>query len=656
MLSPRGLLLFAKANKPTTTRPQKTADDSTAATITTTATNPTNTRASSAQPQQQPPQVQQHPHQQSPFAPSLAGSRPWDSSPATPKDESDCTDRNTSGCGSKITTATTIPTSPADSTTSHHTMTVRPRPRLGPGAGSVVVSTPAAVSPLTSHCSSPPQSTTSPVCIPSTRHQQREAKKRYNRHQHQHQPAARRDNHSPDVIPPSVAALLAVTSIPRSRLQRSSGLAVGVARQRVPHDDSMTVGAIMQRAQRAEKEISLSLSGDPMGLLLGTSDKGQDSDSAPFATDFDDDASSVAGSTHSTNLSGHTVSVESFLSLGDSFASLSSQSQIASPRTPATPPSPYTPSCRSTSSRRRSSHGPLRRRLEPVSPPSGSAASDDHPLAAKCPAVSVAPVDELDFRVFGSSPAPSGEWRGFDMALPLQPLKSAFKSNLTASLRALKNAARSISTLGQASIPPEDFLTRSILTIDPRVPFTDERRPPQLDEEPSAALRRYLNPITSARIESRPPSAPPAARSSFTASIQMQTYKVRRVRPSADTASPAGIPHPSPQLGQPPVQDSTEGAAGPEAPTDAVPPGSSDSASAAPTAPLAIPGRQREMRENSDFIRIAVMEMAMRKRGKLDDQRPGRARWALPARRTSTTPYRVGPDGVPVRWVAIAAM
>jgi hypothetical protein len=62
------------------------------------------------------------------------------------------------------------------------------------------------------------------------------------------------------------------------------------------------------------------------------------------------------------------------------------------------------------------------------------------------------------------------------------------------------------------------------------------------------------------------------------------------------------------------------------------------------------------MRENSDFIRIAVMEMAMRKRGKLDDQRPGRARWALPARKTSTVPYQIGPDGVPIRWVAIPAM
>jgi hypothetical protein len=59
------------------------------------------------------------------------------------------------------------------------------------------------------------------------------------------------------------------------------------------------------------------------------------------------------------------------------------------------------------------------------------------------------------------------------------------------------------------------------------------------------------------------------------------------------------------------------------------------------------------MRENSDFIRIAVMEMAMRKKGKLDDQKPGRARWALPPRQSPTKPYEIGENGVPVRWIAV---
>lgn len=64
--------------------------------------------------------------------------------------------------------------------------------------------------------------------------------------------------------------------------------------------------------------------------------------------------------------------------------------------------------------------------------------------------------------------------------------------------------------------------------------------------------------------------------------------------------------------------------------------------------------RQREARENPDFIRIAVMEMAMRKRGKLDDQRPGRARWTLPPRKAAGRAYVVGADGVPARWVPLS--
>jgi len=63
--------------------------------------------------------------------------------------------------------------------------------------------------------------------------------------------------------------------------------------------------------------------------------------------------------------------------------------------------------------------------------------------------------------------------------------------------------------------------------------------------------------------------------------------------------------------------------------------------------------RQRDMRENSDFIRVAVMEMLMRKKGKLDDHKPGRARWALPPRKPPTKPYEIGSNGVPVRWIAV---
>jgi hypothetical protein len=59
------------------------------------------------------------------------------------------------------------------------------------------------------------------------------------------------------------------------------------------------------------------------------------------------------------------------------------------------------------------------------------------------------------------------------------------------------------------------------------------------------------------------------------------------------------------------------------------------------------------MRENSDFIRVAVMEMLMRKKGKLDEHKPGRARWALPPRKSPTKPYEITENGVPARWISV---
>lgn len=246
--------------------------------------------------------------------------------------------------------------------------------------------------------------------------------------------------------------------------------------------------------------------------------------------------------------------------------------------------------------------------------------ADDHPLSS--PEIEI---DELDFRVFERaqdsemySPPPS-------IAESTTPRrKSAFKSNLTASLKALRSAAKSISSLTTPMITPDDFLTRSIITIDPRVPFTDERMPPLLEDTPTPALRRYLNPTTNAPIEAHIPSslAQTSTSSQCTASIQMQTYKVSR---SKKGTTPSVISRRTQSTSE---EAFAEVAAGPVA-------------------------RQRDMRENSDFIRIAVMEMAMRKKGKLDDQKPGRARWALPPRQPPNRPYEISPSGVPVRWIPV---
>lgn len=71
--------------------------------------------------------------------------------------------------------------------------------------------------------------------------------------------------------------------------------------------------------------------------------------------------------------------------------------------------------------------------------------------------------------------------------------------------------------------------------------------------------------------------------------------------------------------------------------------------------------RQREPRENSDFLRVIVLEMNMRKVGKLSDASPGRARLWLPARQTGKTAVEEGEGGkderkgTPQRWAGVVA-
>jgi hypothetical protein len=372
-----------------------------------------------------------------------------------------------------------------------------------------------------------------------------------------------------------VAALLAITQIPAQRHHTAP-------RMRPTLGQRLTVDAIKQHTGVSEKEYGSFLGRSPLDFLLCPPDEIED-----------DVAGSETG--QESIMSGRTISSESMPSLDGDYASDASPSLN----------SYITPSPRS----RRVL--PLRR-ARTLSLQDSS--TEDHPLLS--PAFNV---EELDFRVFQREQDKVEEAPNTDN---VNPRKSAFKSNLTASLRALRSAAKSFSSLKAPPITPDDFLTRSIITIDPGVPFTDERMPPRLEDTPTPALRRYLNPTTNAPIEAHvPPSlAQTTPASKCTASIQMETYKVSR---SAKGTSPSVISRRT---------QSTE-----EALAEVV-------------GPVA---RQREMRENSDFIRIAVMEMAMRKKGKLDDNKPGRAKWALPPRKAPTKSYEVGIDGVPARWVAL---
>ncbi|GKT95700.1 LOW QUALITY PROTEIN: hypothetical protein Ct61P_13550 [Colletotrichum tofieldiae] len=444
--------------------------------------------------------------------------------------------------------------------------------------------------------SSPPRTTTSvttrpttpttPVQIPS----KPKSNPFHASHRHaQRKPSRPRDVHSPDAVPPAMLALLAVTDIPRPR--RS-------LKQRLARDQPMTLEAVIERQQVCEKELSLTFgSKSPMDLLLSPPDDLTDDDIQRQRPRF--------RSFHQNRVGRVCAFLGRFLL--DRHVIIRRVTLRAQPAKEAVPSAPTL----------------LGTRLIPPGQP------EDHPLSRD--RVSV---DDLDFRVFDESQDEEdakSEFSFSDYTFPLRPLKSAFKSNLTASLRALRSAARSISAINFSSIPPDDFLTRSILTIDPKVPYTDERRPPVLEEEPSAALRRYLNPTTNARIEPHTTTATPTGTRSFTASIQMQTYKrTTHINPGPLSDDIGG-------------HDSVNAlsAPGPISEPDSVHVSSRGM-------------RQREMRENSDFIRIAVMEMAMRKQGKLDDQRPGRARWALPPRKANVRAYEVGADGVPARWIPVS--
>lgn len=391
-----------------------------------------------------------------------------------------------------------------------------------------------------------------------------------------------RNLHSPDAIPPSVAALLAVTSIPPLKSQRSQ-------RQHSARDtkERMTVGSILEQSQESEKELSLNFIQGPMDVLLSPPE------------DLETDDLSTGESPVPSILSNQEIPYGSMPSLTDSFSTTETISSVGTPQ--------------SASRGRRML--PTRKTLVPVSSLSGE--GDDHPLFR------ANDLEEPDYGVFDDSPDTEEKTGGMMQAL--RPFKIAFKSNITSSLRALRNAARSLSSKNMPAIPPEDFLARSLFTLEPNVPFTDERMPPSLDEEPSAAVRRYLNPTQTARLESQGANAAHDSRSSYTASIQMQTYKVQRSKGSAP-----GL------RGHNATSRSSQG----------------EQAAQGKESVLSPPGpRQREMRENSDFIRVAVMEMAMRRSGKLDELQAGRARWALPPRKTSTKPYKICGDGVPARWV-----
>lgn len=410
-----------------------------------------------------------------------------------------------------------------------------------------------------------PANPSQPVLIPTRTQQGRQHQKRGKAAEVANvlaRDGVRHDMHS---IPPSVAALLAITSIPvpqymkRSHRRLSASCPVDA---RSPRDRNTSSHAASDQSLRS------------LGVLL----------SPPNEVDSDD-MSCMSDSTVGLPSSIGSRSTQSIASLEADTSSWGSASIPSSPGLVN-----------------------LKRHGGERSKAIRSLSEDcrlDHPLLpgfAEPDPNRVVGLDHVEpFSVHKRSRAPS---------------KSTFKSHLTASLKTLKSAAVSFSGLTTPLVQQDDYIARTALSIS--LPFTDERRPVSTDGLPDPALRRYLNPvsISPAELHFHPHPSP---RNICTASIQLRTVQKGERKSAHATAPPIFAAHPS---STPSTNQYTSTST-----------------------------RQREPRENSNFLRVIVLEMNMRRAGKLSHTAPGKARLWLPAR-PGPAPPEVEDGGSLRRWVA----
>lgn len=193
---------------------------------------------------------------------------------------------------------------------------------------------------------------------------------------------------------------------------------------------------------------------------------------------------------------------------------------------------------------------------------------------------------------------------------------AALKSNLTASLDAVRKAAISFSNFAAPSIVPDDHITRGFTGA---APWRSEMRPRQLPETPTPAMRRYFSPGS---------KFVPPARDFHMHGTHLDHTDLEAAAYAIDGAESEFIP-PGAVIA---MQDYVV--------PEAAPGSTSDKRSTFMTEA----GRtnqdlqqRREPRENNEFLRICVLEMNMRRSGKMEGPLgvgPGRKAWWLPPRRT----------------------
>ena len=386
--------------------------------------------------------------------------------------------------------------------------------------------------------------------------------------------------HDPNALPPAIAALLAVTDIPRPKKNQF--------RRRPDGQRRISIDELVNDWKKDES-LNGSLSSSPaLSVLLEDTD------------DNEDQCATAKNSvTNESYLHTRSASAESVPSLEDDDRSILSSGSLPTPE----------------SLRSRRSMSNLKKE-KARSLPKSEECDFDHPLVPPL----MRDEDPDDGLIL--SPPSGGR-------TSTSKPKLSFKSNLTTSIQALKKAAiSSISsfTLNSASTPAQRS-TSSLLSDDmlwshpylfPR--FSPEVRP-AIEGTPSKAQRRYLNPMPLTFEEQEAPfqvalHAPfLAERVEGAATIPMQTYARGRRKVNAKRSGP------DPQ---------------------------SEAGRALSGGPSGV--RQREVRENSDFLRVVVLEMNMRREGKLET---GRAKIWLPPRQVSPSSEREG--RVPRRWVGVSA-
>lgn len=380
-----------------------------------------------------------------------------------------------------------------------------------------------------------------------------------------------KSSHNSQLLPPSVAALLAITSIPKSKYHSKGRI------------DRQNVGRC-EKYSRANSEALVhtlsNFSPQSWEVLLSPPNEPEPDDFS-ISSDRTWDPPSI-----------RSLSNESMPSLE---ADMDSSSSISSSSVPETP-----------FQRRPAAN----RRPKTLISSLSEDCFREHPLVLTLASENDGPGLELLVRSDDTKPDPS--------EIQAQAIsKSLFRSNITASLRRLKSAAVSFSNFTAPITQRDDYLASSLLSMSPQL--TDERRPLPSTNVPDPALRRYLNPTIMSPAELYF-HQPRLSRHVYTASIQMQTVRRRTMQSQKATAPPIFTLSPLSLPSDEPYTTSFS--------------------------------RQREPRENSDFLRIIVLEMNMRKSGKLADNAPGKARIWLPPRQGPIRFEAEEDAGIPRRWIS----